>query len=259
MAVGVMATAELRTAGNYLWPTHEVPPSQRRHARAHGRQHELSVAAPSPPPPAGGSLPNTAPPLAPPPDRDAPIEQAVAAESTAAVSTAASRRRVPAVAALARPVSKPERPRPRGSLSEQLAVISGQFDKTISGIKQSVSKDGGEMGTPLLLVYCNRMTVGRAESQFSAAVSFYQDKVVYAFQHAREKRIDMIMFYKDMRNVSTDDRKATLSFRINKPLEHFSKDYDHTNPVHLLTIPFSRPDFAGVKAKALPLIHALAR
>ena len=255
-----MATAQLRTAGNYLWPTHEVPPAQRQHARAHGRQPELSVAAPSPPPHAGSSLPNSAPPVAPSPDRDAPIEQAVAAQSTA-VSMAASRRRVPAVAALARPVSKPERPRPRprGSLSEQLAVISGQFDKTISGIKQSVSKDGGEMGTPLLLVYCNRMTVGRAESQFSAAVSFYQDKVVYAFQHAREKRIDMIMFYKDMRNVSTDDRKATLSFRINKPLEHFSKDYDYTNPVHLLTIPFSRPDFAGVKAKALPLIHALAR
>ena len=40
------------------------------------------------------------------------------------------------------------------------------------------------------------MIVGRAESQFSAAVSFYNDKVVYAFQHARERRIDMIMYYK---------------------------------------------------------------
>ena len=48
----------------------------------------------------------------------------------------------------------------------------------------------------VIQVYCNHMIVGRAESQFSAAVSFYNDKVVYAFQHARERRIDMIMYYK---------------------------------------------------------------
>ena len=40
------------------------------------------------------------------------------------------------------------------------------------------------------------MMVGRAESQFAAAVSFFSDKVAYAFQHAREKRIDMLMHYK---------------------------------------------------------------
>jgi len=41
-------------------------------------------------------------------------------------------------------------------------------------------------------------------------------QVCYAFQHAREKRIDMLMYYKDMREVKTDDRKARLSFRICK-------------------------------------------
>jgi len=110
----------------------------------------------------------------------------------------------------------------------------------------------------VIQVYCNHMIVGRAESQFSAAVSFYNDKVVYAFQHARERRIDMIMYYKDMRAVSTDDRKTTLSFRIAKPLEHFSKDYDHTDAAHILAIPFSKSDFASFKAKVLPLIQAAA-
>ena len=41
-------------------------------------------------------------------------------------------------------------------------------------------------------------------------------QVCYAFQHAREKRIDMLMYYKDMREVRTDDRKTRLSFRICK-------------------------------------------
>jgi len=30
-------------------------------------------------------------------------------------------------------------------------------------------------------------------------------------------------------------------------LEHFSKDYDHTNPAHALIIPFSKADYAGFK------------
>jgi len=62
-----------------------------------------------------------------------------------------------------------------------------------------------------------------------------------------------------MRNVTSDDKKTVLSFRICKPLEHFSKDYDPTNTAHVLTIPFAKADYAGFKAKVLPLILSLSR
>lgn len=168
-------------------------------------------------------------------------------------------RKKPVIASLSKPPPRPERPRLRGSLSEQLANITVQSDTMISGLKQAVSKDGGELGTPKLLVYCSHMIVGRAESQFAAAVSFHVDRVSYAFQHARERRIDMLMFYEDMRNVMAEDKKATLSFRVCKVLEHFKHDYDPNDTAHVLTIPFARSDYAAFKGKVLPLILALAK
>ena len=73
-----------------------------------------------------------------------------------------------------------------------------------------------------------------------------------------DPRAPCLVWHQDMRAVSTDDRKTTLSFRIAKPLEHFSKDYDHTDAAHILAIPFSKSDFASFKAKVLPLIQEVA-
>ena len=43
-----------------------------------------------------------------------------------------------------------------GSWHTQLAGISVQSDTMINGLKQAVSKDGGELGTPKLLVRSGR-------------------------------------------------------------------------------------------------------
>ena len=52
----------------------------------------------------------------------------------------------------------------------QLANISAHTDTMISGLKQSVSKDGGEMGTPTLLVlaYTRTHTLARTSAGMHA-------------------------------------------------------------------------------------------
>ena len=61
----------------------------------------------------------------------------------------------------------------------------------------------------------------------------------YAFAHPQRGRIDMVMYYKDMRQPLVTRSQLLFTFRVNKTLRHFVDEYNPTDPGHLLALCFS--------------------
>jgi hypothetical protein len=120
----------------------------------------------------------------------------------------------------------------------------------------------------LLQVTTRYLLVGTCGSRFAGVAKFMPDKVIYAFEHPTERKVEMHMSYSDMLGVrmlsapSTGTRIACageLRFRIGKPLAYFSRDYDPNNETHDLRIGFeSEADLSQLRLRVLPHVRALA-
>ena len=85
---------------------------------------------------------------------------------------------------------------------------------------------------------------------------FFSDRANYAFTHPRQGRIDMLMYYKDMRQPLAEASLRQFTFRVNRTLRHFADDYFADNPAHHLTLEFqSRNDFQTFESEILPIIE----
>lgn len=84
------------------------------------------------------------------------------------------------------------------------------------------------------------MTVGRLDCRFPCPATFAPDHCAYLFQHPFEaKEIHMIMYYRDMTDVSVAPRDKSFRFRIHHELHQFGADYNPANPQHCIKIVFA--------------------
>ena len=114
------------TTGQYLWPSHDVPQPKTKIKPAATRQRASAVnaaAAAQPPTPAAPEAPVQQQGRT---EAQAGRENRVEAQSqpppAAHLPAMGATRKKPVIASLAKPPSKPERTRTRGSLSEQVFV-----------------------------------------------------------------------------------------------------------------------------------------
>lgn len=108
----------------------------------------------------------------------------------------------------------------RPSLSDQLAGLSAKSESITKGIKQSLVKGGEDTGKEAakLLCQCDRFVVGRARGTFTSPVQFFGDRLLYAFIHPAQDRIEMRMMFAHMSDLELDDASMTFAFRIRKPI-----------------------------------------
>ena len=87
--------------------------------------------------------------------------------------------------------------------------------------------------------------------------NFYRDRCEYVFHHPHElSEISMIMWYRDM-VACTVLGGSKFSFKIPKKLNHFSADYDPSNPVHTVVIETATPSsILLIREKVLPLVKS---
>eukprot|EP00899_Mesostigma_viride_P029552 jgi/Mesvir1/9782/Mv09250-RA.1 len=140
------------------------------------------------------------------------------------------------------------------SSNELLSMLNAS--KTLRSHDDSSSAPAS---TQLVLdVVCRRFRVGSATSNYPCHVEFFRDRAQYSFQHHKHQKIGMCMYYEDMVDVTVNSRSRALEFRIPRPLEFFSQDYDFTKPEHLLAIHFEMADdCANVQTKVLPLMASV--
>lgn len=116
----------------------------------------------------------------------------------------------------------------------------------------------------VLKLWCHSLEVGDLKPQSGAFVSFYHDRVEYLIRdHPEEREVDM---YLHMRHFTClqfakggGGRRAAVRWRIPRPLEYFSRYYDHRRANHFLVIRFSSPgDAAEFERMVWPTMQALA-
>ncbi|EQC33748.1 hypothetical protein SDRG_08850 [Saprolegnia diclina VS20] len=128
----------------------------------------------------------------------------------------------------------------RPSLSAQLASIGQQAQTLVESLRPP--NVGGD-----LIVPTSSMTVGRLECKFPSPARFDETACKYQFLVA-SRDIAMVMYYRDMTQVTLDGRATSLKFKIGHALDEFGSDYDHRNRQHFITIGFaSVTDFERVR------------
>ena len=153
--------------------------------------------------------------------------------------------------------ARPQRP----SLSEQLANIGAQADL----ITQSIRKDrdylqphgSGRTSQPkeIQSMPARCFSIGTLNCKYPSPVFFYGERCEYQFNHPYESSvIAMTIYYRDIIDVNIIGTR--IRFKLPKRMTHFLKDFDPSNPHHLIIIELSSTlhtnDF---KDKIMPLIH----
>ena len=125
----------------------------------------------------------------------------------------------------------------RPSLSEQLALIGNSAESINSKL---CSKFGLEQSSALLRTPAKSFIVGKLTAKHPSPVAFFRDRCTYSFFHPfQSKEIQMVMYYRDMQGVRVSAVSQTLSFRLDKVLQQFGRDYNPANPAHRISIGFN--------------------
>jgi len=126
---------------------------------------------------------------------------------------------------------------PSAFASKLMSAVS-ILDGAAGEYKKKMGREEGKPGL-LAMFQCRKFRVGRLETSYPSAVDFFPDRVEYWFQHPDHKKVKMVMWYADMSDVALSPARAgkgSLSFRINRPLEYFTAQYDASNPADRLSI-----------------------
>lgn len=104
----------------------------------------------------------------------------------------------------------------------------------------------------------------RCGSQFAGTARFFDHLVTYAFEHPYHRHVEMQMCYADMLRprltAASSPGGVELQFRIGRPLEYFTREYDHTNSAHHLALGFASPaDAERFKELVWPQLLARAK
>lgn len=151
------------------------------------------------------------------------------------------------------PVARHPRISHRPSLADQLKAISQNAQDVTARLKTSYNiQDGSNSAVSALAARSStasspgfqattvKMTVGRLDCRFPCPATFGHDHCAYLFQHPFEtKEIQMIMYYRDMVDVSVAPRDKCFRFRIDRALHQFGDDYNPSNPQHWIKIVFA--------------------
>ena len=150
--------------------------------------------------------------------------------------------------------SKPKRP----SLSEQLANIGAQADS----ITQSIRKDrdylqprNGSSQKEIQSMPAKCFSIGTLNCRYPSPVFFYNERCEYQFNHPYESSVvTMTIYYRDMSDVNIVGTK--IRFKLPKRMALFIKDFDPSNPQHLIVIELSSTLHTNnFRDKILPLIR----
>ena len=86
-------------------------------------------------------------------------------------------------------------------------------------------------------------------------MNFFGDRAAYVFAHPVQGRIEMTMYYRDMRLPLIIREEQSLTFKIKRPLRHFVDDYDAEDHRHRLRLVFkSDADLTQFESEVWPLI-----
>jgi len=166
----------------------------------------------------------------------------------------------------------------RPSLSDQLASIGAKAEALTLDIRQ---KNGMSAAPPIMPTTTNNnningqavqqsapvqegllftvpskhFAVGTLSCRYPSPISFYKDRCEYSFAHPfKNMEVQMIMHYKDMRNVSITGQ--SFRFRIPKRMAIFPTDYDPSNITHNICVDFvSGLAISLIREKVIPSIH----
>lgn len=153
------------------------------------------------------------------------------------------------------PLTRNFRTSQRPSLADQIKAISQGAQDVTTRLKTTYKLAGGAGSESALATRTLtasgvsgggfqattiRMTVGRLDCRFPCPTTFAHDHCAYLFQHPFEaKEIQIIMYYRDMVDVSVAPRDKTFRFRIDRALHQFGDDYNPSNPQHWIKIVFA--------------------
>ena len=163
----------------------------------------------------------------------------------------------------------------RPSLSEQLASIGAKAEALTLDIRQKNGMNSAPPITtatnnnnsqavqlsqpvqegPLFTVPAKQFAVGTLSCRYPSPISFYKDRCEYSFAHPfKNMEVQMIMHYKDMRNVSIIGQ--SFRFKIPKRMAIFPTDYDPSNITHNICVDFvSGLAISLIREKVIPSIH----
>ena len=125
----------------------------------------------------------------------------------------------------------------RPSLADQLANATSGVDEVLEQFGEGRKSAGLIYSAP-----ARSFAVAECASRQPSSMSFFADRATYAFAHPQRGRIDMVMYYKDMRQPLVTRSQLLFTFRVNKTLRHFVDEYNPTDPGHLLALCFRSLD-----------------
>lgn len=132
-------------------------------------------------------------------------------------------------------------PSQRPSLSEQLSKIGDNAQDITNDIRKvhNLSQSQSNQDKPLFIIPAKSFIVGNLSCRYPSPISFYNNKLIYDFNHPYEnKQIKMIMYYKDfIHSININNKNNNMKFKIMKPLEQFGEnDYDFNNRSHFIQV-----------------------
>ncbi|GMH45961.1 hypothetical protein BSKO_13925 [Bryopsis sp. KO-2023] len=117
-------------------------------------------------------------------------------------------------------------------LSHQLESLN-RITKTLRSDRGSIASS-----TSLIKTNCKHFIVGKLTSQSNSTTEFFSDRVEFYFHHPNQGKIQMVMFYRDMQDIHVFRARKVLQFKIVRRLHLFGKDYEHLNPMDILSMEF---------------------
>ena len=143
----------------------------------------------------------------------------------------------------ARPLAPPRRlqkaagPPRDPELQDSLAAL----ERAAGGVSKRAGGSGAAPEGCLSQCSCRRFAIGRAKASAPSRVDFFEDRLEYDFRDERRKdsAVRMVMYFRDMRDARVDYRRPALVFRLSRPLDMFTADYDPSDPTAVLRVEFS--------------------
>lgn len=87
---------------------------------------------------------------------------------------------------------------------------------------------------PIVTLPALAMSVGTLISRTGGIVKLYTDRAVYDFSHpyASGAMIEMVMYYRDLQDIYTQNNNKTVVWRVPRSLEIFPNDYNPNSRTH---------------------------
>ena len=142
----------------------------------------------------------------------------------------------------ARPLPPPRRlqkaagPPRDPELQDRLSAL----ERAAEGASKRAGGSGAAREGCLSQCSCRRFAIGRARASALSRVDFFGDRLEYDFRDERRQggAVRMVMYFRDMRDARVDYRRPALVFRLARPLDMFTADYDPADPTAVLRVEF---------------------